>query len=644
MNDLINSVIKELPLDINEIILTAGKENAEALKKNGYNSIQVFDEIDKVSEDFISIIKNRCTVLYSCFDFSDVGVQLGKKLCSRFPFIINVELPISDYKKYSDSGTVKNYIELNGAAEFDELLDQAKYHIDFLRYKEEFKFWGVNSHKNPILLDSKVFLLLKKLGIYKYRSTNKSFSIIKITGRIVEFTTVDYIQDLLRSILIKYHKNEAGRLIAQIPKLINKKNLILLSEKRELNFHSGLKKSQLFLFENVSICIDQNQIRKTNLNSFNHYFKKNNFLNFYPTLHDDYFKITRVREKYDIEIINNSCDYLKFLRNVSSLFWRNDNKSTEDIYQETINLLAIITHLGYILHNYRDPSRLYMVILTDYQGLFTGKQEGGSGKSLFCSVLKEIANVVPFSGKNKNLFHKDSSFSRLNSDSQIALINDIYKGFKVEDSYNLITDDRIVRNLFEDDREISSNQSIKLVTTTNETVDLSHKSTDRRIRLLFLSDYYSEDRITPAQEFGYSFFTSEMPMEQKNMFFNIMFQSVKAYLRWGIIKAPTYSSEMKVLADKIGLDYIEWADGYLQDHDFNSRIKRTDFEGSFRSVLSENDNSRISTRQIKDKTKSYCKLRRYYFNPHKNGGDIKSNSIEYYQITRKEGEGNEKSE
>ena len=625
---------------VRELIIASGEKDVINLSKYGYNAVCYNNESGSIPDSVISLLKNRCHDLYVCFDIDDAGKKAAEALCLRYPFIKMILLS-EDLKKKKDPfrgrdcKDVADFFRFSSRAGFDELIDQACFLSGRFVFNDNLKFWIINKKNEVKFSRVGASRFLSKNGVFRYGVNSKELSFIRIQDNIVENIDMFIVQEILKKIAEKYGGDIVlEALIPSIQRSIGKNTSLLVNSKRELDFYTGKSDSQLFPFIGRTYRVTANGIESVRLKDFNFYIWRDQIINYSPILESDYFSLKNIGGSYSLEILDNSCDYFRFLIHTSNVYWRNMVKSVEQQNEEMLHLLSKITAIGYLLHGYKQSSCSVAIIAMDYLGITSGKAEGGTGKSLFGKVLEQIVSLAEVDGKKKNLLEDDTSFSRVTERTQIVHLDDIRRDFNLEMLFQKITGRFSVRRRYHDEFLMPEEQSIKFYITSNYCFDNTEKSKSRRVFNLFFSDYYEANLRSPFTEFGYEFFKVGMPEQQKNKFYNFMLQCVKAYLQFGLVKAPEYSVENGILIKEIGSEYLEWADIYFEDFDFKSRIVRRDFDQSFINYLSMDQARKIGKKKLKDKLKAYCKLKGYVFNPDQDGGIFKSNSVEYYRIVR----------
>lgn len=191
--------------------------------------------------------------------------------------------------------------------------------------------------------------------------------------------------------------------------------------------------------------------------------------------------------------------------------------------------------IGYMLHTYKDKSKAKMIMFSDSDNLDSPEANGGSGKSLIANdSLREIRNVHWEDGKSfdpKNKF----KFQGLNTSHEIAVLDDIEKGFNQEVLYNMITGSFSSQEKFKTTKTISFEDSCKFIITGNFGFSMNGGSDKRRSCVIGFTNFYNKQN-EPISEFGHRFFedwVDDLAIEYQ-YFYRFMFECIQLFLNNGI--------------------------------------------------------------------------------------------------------------
>ena len=216
---------------------------------------------------------------------------------------------------------------------------------------------------------------------------------------------------------------------------------------------------------------------------------------------------------------------------------------------------ALKNGIGYLLHNYKDPSIAKAVVFIDEKlsdGAF-----GRSGKGLVIKSIGQIRNVVVEDGRNFNP-SKNFAFQRVKADTNIIGFEDIRAKFPFERLFSLITDGCVVERKNKDEIFIPFSESPKIVLSTNFSISGVDDSTLDRQFIIEFSDYYNKSH-RPVDDFGKPFFSSWNESEWSD-FDNFMIGCLQMYLTNGLVAYEYINLEMKRLIDETCSEFVEFAE------------------------------------------------------------------------------------
>lgn len=222
----------------------------------------------------------------------------------------------------------------------------------------------------------------------------------------------------------------------------------------------------------------------------------------------------------------------------------------EDHYR----FFAVNTHIGYLLHKYKDPTLSVAVILAEETD--NDNKGGGTGKGIFVKAISQLVKGETIDGKNFKL-DKSFAFQRVGLDTRILAIQDIRAKVDFEGFYSIITEGITVEKKGQPEIFIDYDRSPKIIFTTNYMVPNVGNHAKRRQRVIPFSDFFSPDR-TPMDVFKHQFFTGWDKGKWK-LFYNYLFACVQLYLRHGLIEVPvTENMQLKSLKNSFGDEFKVW--------------------------------------------------------------------------------------
>jgi hypothetical protein len=226
---------------------------------------------------------------------------------------------------------------------------------------------------------------------------------------------------------------------------------------------------------------------------------------------------------------------------------------------------------------------------------------GGSGKGLIHKAIAQLKNVVVEDGKRfdpKGQF----AYQKVNKDTQIFLLDDVYKNFNFESLFSIVTEGMTVEKKGKDAFKIPFNESPKVSITTNYTVQGECASFKRRVFDVEIANYFN-DKHTPEDEFGHQFF-SDWDLDEWQRFDNFMIRCLQFFLKNGLVESKKVNLDLRKLRNSVGAEFIEFME--LQNlNDF--RIGRKEFRDMFNDKYK--NIARFNTPQkFNKKVKDYCEF------------------------------------
>ena len=348
---------------------------------------------------------------------------------------------------------------------------------------------------------------------------------------------------------------------------------------------------------------------------------KDKIIPFNPNLLDDpLFKVNQY-DKVDNQAIidiskTHDSDFLKYLINSSSVYWKKKKKTTDELIEEDTHLLNKLCAIGYLLHTFRDDSKTYAVIAMDLEESEIGESNGGTGKSLLGYALSNILTDAYIAGKKRRLFDDDFVFEQVNERTDLLFFDDVRTNFDFEFLYPVITGKMMVNPKNKSKFTLNKNDVPKVYISTNHAVKDNGKSDKRRQYIIGFSDYYHPDR-SPKDEFKRNLFSNEWDFEQWNQFYNLMALAVQAYFKYGKIEAPNKTIIQRKLRQDIGEDFIQWAEIYFfQESNLSERNNRKELTEDFFQNISANKKKYYSPQKFSKCFRLYAKYKDYRFNAH----------------------------
>lgn len=220
--------------------------------------------------------------------------------------------------------------------------------------------------------------------------------------------------------------------------------------------------------------------------------------------------------------------------------------------------------LGYTISRYKDPINPRAVILTeDIDAEEEGESQGGSGKGLLFSFVRQFRKVADFNGKS---FSTQDTFlyQSIELDTNIIFIDDVERKFSFTSLFSILTGSLLVNKKNKPQIVITYDKSPKIVITSNFSVGAMDISSERRKYEFAVVKHFGKE-YEPIDEFGRQFF-NEWDQPEWAKFDNFIANCCKLYLaekdKKHIGNITANSAERSLLSNT-NKDFIDYMDGQL---------------------------------------------------------------------------------
>lgn len=307
------------------------------------------------------------------------------------------------------------------------------------------------------------------------------------------------------------------------------------------------------------------------------------------------------------------CQFLQFLRRTSDFTFRKKQAgipiTEQDEQNNIVHLVSKLCAIGFLLHEYKDPSMAKAVVAMDGKISEVGQSNGRSGKSLIGQMLDKVTNVAYIDGKSdeRDPFYWDAVTLK----TRIAFIDDVRVNFEFEKFFPCITGNFSINHKSGRKEQIPFSESPKLYIATNHDINGDSGSFTARQWKIAFSDWYN-DGYSPVDEFGCRFF-DDWEFEQWNLLYNLCAECIKLFLRFGCVEAPSDMLIIRKYKQIMGPAFEIWADEYFAGR-LNMRLKRSDIFEDYMNKCSE---ERIYKKPnaFRKKLETYAEYKGYIYNP-----------------------------
>ncbi|HEY3387499.1 MAG TPA: hypothetical protein VGK46_13370, partial [Saprospiraceae bacterium] len=302
-----------------------------------------------------------------------------------------------------------------------------------------------------------------------------------------------------------------------------------------------------------------------------------------------------------------------------------------DLHQ---NIIAFMTTTGYLLNNFKDPGRPYMIMLGENTA--SDKEGGGAGKDLYMKTLKWIRGVTLLPGKQ---WKPSANFAfqtyRLGDDILYIADTDQHMDFKA--MYNVITEGLPIEKKNKDALLLPYELSPKVCVSTNYYIDKSSNHAKRRIRELLFAKYYSDDGIRVEDELGGLFWGDHWTDYDWTMFYLLMFSCIQLFLEEGIVRFnETENMKSKTVKLRYGSEFSEFIEDFVKE-DSGKWILKTDLYEHF--ILDSGvERKYFGIRRFSLAIESYCQFFGIHLTEKRNKSRAAGERDKKYLIFTKPGE------
>lgn len=684
------------PIKFENLIICSGPSDAlNAYSVGNCEVCWLNSESEPLSNNHLEKLKRLCENLFVCFDNDETGLRCAQKIALQDLDVKVIEFP-EDFASYSTNkrdseGNNKPCKDIKDFMVFYKR-GQINPHYEFanrlMKLAKPLKFWTeIISDKGRISYDISnacLFKFLSATGFYKMTVGKDGWRYVFVKDKVIEVIPETSIVSRVRAHLAKFINDNPEYYSLGLENMILRNKVLSADsfqnlEQRSFNLDSFTKTEEYFFFRNVIVRITGDKIEKVNPLDCPYYVLKDKIIQhdlvlsnapFYAVGNSEKYEYAQTvlsqyspgtpeyseirheidnttnSERYKLEVLSDF-DMIRYIYNTGNRYWKQQTADTDLTPTErnivNLNFINKCTALGYLLSKYKSPSNAKAIycIETSISEEDEGEHNGGSGKSLFTSLLKNMRNREHMSGQMVKNF--EFIYSGIDFDTDIFHIDDLNSKLDLNLFLPDISGDLFVNPKGTKGFTIPFEQSPKFSFTSNHAISRFTGSLRRRIFFCEFSDYYhSENKekgmkeMSPKIEFGRDLLR-DYSEEDYNTFYNFMLQNVQLYLKHGLIETDMTNIEERQKRYAIGLDFIDWADVYFQDK-FNINVDKEEAFTSFKNSLSQRSQSFVKKKTFTKKLQLWCEIKGYTYNPeeimrYKSETEKKRNEIRWQKPT-----------
>lgn len=197
--------------------------------------------------------------------------------------------------------------------------------------------------------------------------------------------------------------------------------------------------------------------------------------------------------------------------------------------QPTTEVLAAI---GYLTHEYKDETTAYIIVLTEQCA--DPKNGGGSGKNVFCDLLKYATTYTSKPGSQTKF---DEKFFQSWNGQRVFGISDLPKDFDFAALKEPSSGSFILKKLFKDETIIPVSAAPKFICQTNFSYSISDGGLKRRIKPIEFSEFFTRAGGVDVHYGGKHFPNDWLPQDWAG-YDAVIAQAIQVWLQQGR-KLPT---------------------------------------------------------------------------------------------------------
>lgn len=643
-----------------EVIICTGGSDALNIAALGYPVIWFNSESVKKEDIPFFRLQGYAYKVFYVGDLDHTGREEAIKLGLEYLDLHLIDLPETlnryrDDKNGKPCKDVKDYFSHYRKKDFEALLSKA-YPLKFWEEKYKFDRKGMpvlqlGEHVKEYKPDAElVYNFLKKHGFWQMKiSSRKEPILIRIQDNTVsEIEPEDcrkFIKEFIRS------RNFERRLINTFHRSPDLNDTSLRSlENVELDFEDCGKEFQWMFFQNKHWKIYKDRIEEYTPKKSGMYVWSDEIIKHDVKLTQAPFRIFMNADgEADIEILDDSCLFLKYLINTSRVHWRTELEerldlkpkdeqaayrikhkfdiagpllNDDEIKEQKTHLINKITSLGYLLHRYKEYARSYCVWAMDAMQV-TGQSYGGTGKSIaYYLCLKQLMKHLYVEGRNENVTSNQFLFGPVNEYTDLVYIDDGHEYLNFNRFFSIVTGSMEATKKGMDARIIEFKKSPKLCITSNYPPRGTDSATQRRMWYTSFADYYHKnpnkeyrEERDPKSEFGKNLF-DDFTKEEKNAWLNTMAACIQAWLSVGKIDPPLEGVMQNTYKAKMGPTFLAWADVFFEGTEDDTNLNKEIQKGyAFKHFQFETGDTKTQINTWLEKLNVWCMYKGYILNP-----------------------------
>lgn len=496
--------------------------------------------------------------------------------------------PSVERKVVARAAHTGNNLPANFSSTAQELLLQQVEQLQRDHPYGEFIKYDYESEKLTVSYEALLYVA-KMLGLYNYEG-----NVVRIVEHTIDVINDRQFQDILKDYIRAEEADEYQKLCDVFEKFL----------KENTKYVTG----RLSLLNEELICRDTREVC--------YKFFKNGFL----TITSDEIKFSTY-ESFDKLVWAEKVqqrDYIDF----------KGGRFVEYLDLALVKPQDAMPILGFLSHEFKDETTGYIIVLTE--AVKDPKLGGGSGKNVFCNLLKLTTTYLSKPGGQGKF---DEKFFQVWNNQKVFGISDLPKNFDFKAFKEPATGSFIQKKLYKDEIEVPVEKTPKFIMQTNYSFTDSDGGLIRRIIALEFTDFFTKCGGLDLH-FGVHF-PKGWTKEDYAGFDNHIAECIKVWMKGNCKLKPTELTEEGWLK-KFELNYGEVASGFIIDC-FNEIIAEGEVTNdAFKKLITNYNIENNIPKHFEAKYKSISDGLRYYCEKH--GVEVKTDqTIRTSQVSTAKG-------
>lgn len=630
-----------------EVVICSGERDAVCAWAMGYPAVWFNSECEDVEGEQMAVLRKYAKTIYNIPDLDTTGVAEGRKKALAFRSVRTVWLPDSLREQRDWRGKAKKDLrdwfgdKGRKKQEFDNLLEGAVC-TDFL-----YEVWNEKKKMYTYtVMPTRLLEFLRLMGYHTlHDETAMDARFVHIDGHIVKEVWPRDVSSFVMGWARRKNLTEQERdALINSPCMTPAKLSNLQEIDPDFTAHGygwqlfyGKDKCYKVTGAGISMAEDQES-----------FVWENKVAEATADVGKEFFTVARKEDgTWGIKINDLSSPFFCYLINTARVHWRKEMEqrfgedeearkayaathrfcidgeslTEEEVAEQMQNLVNKLFVVGYLCHRHKESSRAWAVIAMDNTVRPDGGSNGGTGKTVFFSVLKNFLKVVQFDGKQKDVVSDPHQYEEVDRHTDLIFVDDCHQFFRVEKYFSLITGGIPINVKHKKRYTLEFSESPKIAFSTNyPQMDLDD-STLRRLVYLTFSDYYhtrspkNDYRETRRvhDDFGYDLYGEKYGQELRDADFSFIMQCTRFYLNvmqtMSVPIQPNLGNveKRRVLA-VLGYVFMTWANEYFapEGGHLDTQLVRAEVYNSYLSELSDKKREKISPQQFLENLRMYA--------------------------------------